>query len=55
LWQENATALRAFFVLNGFSLVLAATDLLLVLMFLLPGASTIRRGQQQVRPRRGYE
>ena len=29
--------------------MLAATDLLLVLMFLLPGVGTLRRGQKQVR------
>ena len=40
-------ALRAYFVLDGLSLFLAASDLLLVLTFLLPGVSTFFRKQEQ--------
>ena len=41
------TALRAYSFLDGLSLFLAASDLLLVLTFLLPGVSTFFRKQEQ--------
>ena len=43
----NRTALHAFFILDGLSLFLAATDLLLVLSFLLPGVATLFRRLEQ--------
>ena len=43
----HTPALRTYFVLDGLSLFLAASDLLLVLTFLLPGVSTFFRKQEQ--------
>ena len=43
----NRTALHAFFILDGLSLFLAATDLLLVLSFLLPGVATLFQRLEQ--------
>ena len=43
----NRMSLRTYFILDGVSLFLAASDLLLVLTFLLPGVSTLFRKQEQ--------
>ena len=43
----HRAALRTYFILDGLSLFLAASDLLLVLTFLLPGVSTFFRKQEQ--------
>ena len=43
----NRTALKAYFILDGLSLFLAASDLLLVLTFLLPGVVTLFRKLDQ--------
>ena len=47
--HPHSAALRAYFFFNSFSLFGAATDLLLVLLFTLPGISRRYRGVQQVR------
>ena len=44
----HRAAMRAYFILNAFSLYCAATDLLLVLVFLLPGTARRFRGSEQV-------
>ena len=43
----NRAALKAYFILDGLSLFLAASDLLLVLTFLLPGVVTLFRKLDQ--------
>ena len=46
-------ALRAYFVLNALSLYFAAADLLLVLIFLVPGKVQQHRGSNQESPSGG--